>query len=358
MFRGLYTAASSLLTNTKKLDIVANNMANTNTFGYKKDVVTIETFEDALLAKYEGQYKISNTPTSADISVTSNEDIYEINTLKGFLKVDTVGGTSYSKSAKFTVDEEGYLTTFYKDSKGHLDTKTGNKVLGQNGFIKVDSNDFEIDEMGNVLSAGQVVDSLVHSAGPNIIGTTGYGVKLERINTNFEQGVLEVTQNELDFALEGDGFFTVLDSNDNEMYTRNGSFKLNENGELVTTEGFKVKGFEGVIKIEGSAVSVNDFGEILVDGTVVDKFDIINIENTYDLRKIGSSFYTMNENSEIVELETDAKVVQGFLETSNAVAIEEMIEMLDLYRTYEANQKMVRAYDETIQKSANEIGRL
>jgi flagellar basal-body rod protein FlgG len=81
-----------------------------------------------------------------------------------------------------------------------------------------------------------------------IVGTLGTGVELNELYTVFEQGALKQSNNPFDLALEGEGFFTVL-TPQGERYTRNGTFLIDNNGTLVTKEGFPVLGEEGIINL-------------------------------------------------------------------------------------------------------------
>ncbi len=357
MFRGLYTSGASLITNNKKVDIITNNMANINTAGYKKDLVLTEAFEDVMVSKINGTTPYVDTKKFQGIEVENQDGAYKLSAKVGYFKVDTPAGVSYNSGLNLAVGEDGYLKTFHKDQRGNIDTTYGHKVVGKKGPIKIEGKEFEVDESGNVLVGGEVVDSLITVPHPRVIGTLSSGIKLERIETNYTQGQLMGTDNPLDFAIQGEGFFQVETPSGIKL-TRNGSFKLSGEGVLVTSEGYEVQGFDGPILVEGSELAVNTFGEILVDGEVVDKFKLINVENLNDLRKIGDGLIEMEKGIEIEEIDFTGEVLQGHLENSNVDSIKEMIEMITLFRGYESNQKVVRAYDESIGRAVNDIGAL
>lgn len=358
MFRGLYTAGSALINNNRKIDIVSNNIANANTTGFKKDVLITESFEDTLISKINGQYYNALEKDYEGVKVTQVDDKFKLTTDGGFFKVETSLGESYDRSLNLSVDKEGYLSTYSIGEKGETDTLYGNQVIGRSGEkVFVGDQPFEIDPIGNVLVNGEIVDNLINKEHKSVIGTMNAGVRVNRIETNYSQGQLIPTTNMLDFAIKGEGFFKVS-TPEGMKYTRNGNFKINGFNELVTNEGYKVQGFDGDIVIEGSSVAVNQFGELLVDGQVADKFDIVRFENPRDLRKNGESLWTPVENRELEVVDFQGEIVQGHIENSNVDTIKEMINMMTLFRNYESNQKIIKVYDETLDKAVNTIGRV
>ncbi|WP_432407007.1 flagellar hook-basal body protein [Wukongibacter sp. M2B1] len=378
MFRGLYMASSSLITNNNKIDVVSNNIANINTTGFKKDLVLIESFEDTLINKMNGDISFKNLQKMHEVDVKQKEGYIEVSSDTGYVRVKTPSGISFNNKAKFTVGEDGYLRTFYKNREGNIDSDYGYEILGNDGSIYVGDGELNIDEGGRVFVDGELVDSLITFTYPSVIGTMNSGVKLERIETNFGQGQIIRTENPLDFAIKGDGFFEV-ETEEGTRYTRAGSFKINENRELVTSEGYKVQGLYGniildkeLITTEGrgqqnvygdsvvnsKSIAVTPKGEIIVDGEKVDELRMINITNVRDLRKTENGLYKVEEGIELETEEFDGQVLQGRLEGSNVDIIKEMVEMMTLYRGYESSQKMIKAYDETTAKAVSEIGKV
>ncbi|MCG8539865.1 MAG: flagellar hook-basal body protein [Clostridia bacterium] len=378
MFRGLYMSSSSLVTNNKKIDVVSNNIANVDTAGFKKDLVIIESFEDALINKMNGSITAHNLRKIHEVDVKQEAGYLEVSSNTGYIRVKTPSGISFNNKARFTVGEDGLLRTFYKDREGSLDSDYGYEILGNNGSIYVGDGELNIDEGGRVFVDGQLVDSLITFTYPSIIGTMNSGVKLERIETNFSQGQIETTGNPLDFAIKGDGFFEV-NTEEGTRYTRVGSFKINENSELVTSEGHKVQGLYGDIMldiekitteyrghdklygdtvIDIDSIALTPQGEILVNGEMVDELKLVNITNLRDLRKTENGLYEIEEGIEIEYEEFEGQVLQGRLEQSNVDTIKEMVEMMTLYRGYESSQKVIKAYDETMARAVNEIGKI
>jgi len=357
MFRGFYTAGSSLVSNNHKLDIISNNIANVNTTGYKKDLVLYESFEDVLISKVNGSFPASGFEPFRKAEVTEWNGTFNVKADGGYLRVKTPTGMSYSKEANFTRGDDGKLRTYDLDAEGNPDPSAGYPIIGLKGEITVGNGTLAVDEAGNITEDGRIIDKLVYQAAPQVIGTMNGGMKVTKIETDFTQGEIQPTHNQLDFALQGKGFFTV-ETPEGIRYTRDGSFKLDSARQLVTSEGYPVLGTEGPIVVEGLEVSSNSLGEILVDGELVNRFAIADFENTRDLRKLGEGLYTFEKDIEPEPREAEAQLVQGSLETANVDPVREMVEMMTLFRGYESSQRMIRAYDESIGKAVNEVGRI
>ncbi len=365
MLRGLYTATTGMLTNNKRMDAITNNIANIDTTGYKKDVVLSESFPDVLI------YKL-NTPVSSltlegepEVEVNQERNTYQLTTTAGFFRVQAPNGISYQRELNFTINDEGYLSTYHLDADGNPDTHAGHLVLGSNGeSIQVDG-DLQIGQNGQVIVNGDVVDNLIFRKPLRAIGTINHGVYIDRIYVNHSQGELYSTENDLDFAIDGRGFFRVQVQGQEEepdqgiRYTRDGSFKLNNMNQLVTSEGNLVLGEnQQPIVLEGTEITVSETGEIFVDNQPAGNLGIVSITNLHDLRKEGYNLYRMEEDMEPEFGEFTGRVLQGFLEKSNVNPIREMVEMIQLARNYESNQRIIQAYDKILDKAINEIGRV
>ena len=352
MLRGLYIAATTLKTKTENLNVTSNNLANANTTAYKSDYVTYEGFENILLMKINGQYRNDETP-GKPIDLKQVGDVYTLEAEDGYFEISAKNGISQNKSVKFIKNEEGYLSTFYLNARGEVQKGLGYRLQGQNGDIYIGDSEYEIDDQGQVLVDGQAQDQLLHFYSGHVIGTMNNGTHIDRIITDYEQGELAGTENVLDFAIQGEGFFTIETPN-GTRYTRNGNMKMNRDYELVTNEGYNVVGFDGPIVLGDGSISVNTFGEITIDGEIVDKFAMINPDNIHDVHKEGTGLYVMD--GEVDDLGFDGEILQGFIEKSNVSTIKEMIEVMELYRNYESSQRLVTTYDSTLDKVINEVG--
>ncbi|KKC30722.1 flagellar basal-body rod protein FlgF [Caldanaerobacter subterraneus] len=251
MIRGLYTAASGMLAQTKVMDVLANNLANVNTVGYKKDVVVLSSFPNF-------------------------ETIRE-------------GGDNVPPDRK--------------------------------------------------------------------VGRIEYGVLIDTFHTVFEEGPLMETTGKLDFAIDGNGFF-VVNTPQGERYTRDGAFTMNADGYLVTKDGYLVLGENGPIRLSQGDVSVDENGNIINNGQLVDRLRIVDFDNYDALKKQGDNLFYLDNAVNTQIIPATGRIKQGFLEGSNVNSVKEMVNMISVMRNYESNQKVVTAFDETLGKAVNEVGRV
>lgn len=194
----------------------------------------------------------------------------------------------------------------------------------------------------------------------------GLGVRVAGSQGIFEQGNLQPTSNPLDLALSGPGFFVVKGSNDEEFYTRDGSFKLDAEGNLVTTDGYYVQGDGGEINIPADATDIS----VARDGSIsyvkagetepaeAGKLKIVEFVNPAGLERIGRNLYRVTAASgEAQEVDNtqgqSVTVEQGFLESSNVQVVEEMVNLITAQRAYELNSKAVQASDEMLNIANN-----
>lgn len=191
------------------------------------------------------------------------------------------------------------------------------------------------------------------------IGTMSLGAKVDEIYTDHMQGSLKQTDQLLDIALQGQGMIKVgelqADGSIVQKYTRDGSFKIDQQGRLVTNDGLFVLGEEDLpITIGSENVRINDDGSIWNSEVRMGKINVVGIEDPLTLRKQGSSLYTATDAT--VEIAFTGTIEQGFVESSNANSIEEMINMINVMRSYETNQKIIQTYDSTLDKAVNQVG--
>ncbi len=247
MIRGLYTGATGMIAETIRTDTTANNLANANTAGYKKDVAVNSEFNAML--------------------------VYRIN--------------------------DGGQTT--------------------------------------------------------AIGDLGRGTLVDEVAVIHTQGVTRQTGNDFDLAIEGPGFFAV-ETPAGVRYTRNGTFLRNMVGDVVTTEGHRVLGQNGPIRINGDKMTVAEDGQVLVDGIAADQLQLVAFADERQLTKEGSSLYAAADGSQTQP--AAGRICQGFLEGANVSVVSEMVNLINNYRAYEANSKTVQSQDQLLDKAVNEVGRL
>ncbi len=276
MLRGIYTGATGMIAQQARMDVVANNLANVDQTGFKKDLTLFKAFPDMLIRR---------------------------------------------------INDDGLGIT----PAGSYDTMP-------------------------------------------FVGKLGTGVEVNEVYTQFDQGPLQRTENNFDLALEGRGFFTV-NTERGERYTRDGAFTINQEGVVVTHTGYPLMGENGPIRVQENNFIINERGEVIVNANmsleardlvsmanndwaqpvVVDRLKLADFENIRELKKEGGSLYRETEFSGPALPPGEIKVIQGFLEKSNVSAVREMVDMIEVQRSYEANQKTIHTHDQTLGKLINEI---
>ena len=282
MIRGWHTAASGMRAQQWRLDAVANNLANIDTNGFKRDVTSFRAFPELLLRR-----------------------------------------------------------------------------MGDDGVHRIPFGSAD--------------------AAP-IIGRLGTGVELNELFTNFEQGAPKETTSDFDFALDGRGFFAVS-TPWGERYTRNGAFILGMEGYLTTHEGFQVLGENGPIRVQANNFMVDVQGRIWVNAAypdepgvmvsrernqwenpvLLDTLKIVEFELDRFLEKQGSSLWRESDISGpamIIDDNRRPRVLQGFVEGSNVDAVLEMVQMIEVNRAYEANQRVIQSHDEALGVLINQVARV
>ena len=277
MFKGFYTAASGMLAQQRRTELLANNLANANTVGYKEDQASVRSFPAMLLSRYE---KV-DLPVEESVSLSKSKFIGSLNT--GVYLQETIPSFS-----------QGDVKT--------TDNSTDMAIVDQ-----AMPNDPETNQKGTVMFTIE----------------TPAGVRYTR-NGNF--------------TLDGSGYLT----------TANGYYALSENGERiqVNSENFEVTPqgdiTEGLMNRGriGISFSTNPSAQLIKEGDGLYRFNEGELPSAYTLNNVQFS------------------IQQGSIEQSNVDSSKTMTEMMVAYRTFEANQKIVQAYDQSMQKTVNEIGKL
>ena len=281
MIRGFYTGASGMRAQQWRLDAVANNLANVDTDGYKRDVASFKASMELLLRR------------------TDDDGVY------------------------------------------HLPFGSADAMP--------------------------------------IIGRLGTGVEVNELYTCFVQGAPKETQSDFDLMLEGNGFFVVATPY-GERYTRNGSFILGMEGYLLTKEGYPVLGENGPISVRANNFKIDAEGRVWVNSiypddpevmvgrennlweepVLLDTLRVVGFELERFLEKQGSSLYRESQYSgrpfEMTGLERP-KVLQGFLESSNVDPVIEMVQMIEVNRAYEANQKVIQTEEAMLGTLINQVAK-
>lgn len=186
------------------------------------------------------------------------------------------------------------------------------------------------------------------------LGELSLGVAINDVNTAFTQGNFKETNKIGDFAIDGRGFFTIQRGNE-RLFTRDGNFRVNNEGFLVTTTGDYVLGVNNgrtePIFVGNEKFLLNPDGKLEI-GNRNYKLAMADFRDYGSLEKVGDNYYKGNNpiyNAEV-------SVYQGFIESSNVDITDQMVEMLSTMRAFETNQKFVSMIDESLGKAANDIG--
>lgn len=180
-------------------------------------------------------------------------------------------------------------------------------------------------------------------------------VGISGVHRDSTQGPPITTHNSMDLMIEGDGYFTVQ-TPEGLRYTRSGALDLSQDGVLVTKAGHPVLGEKGNVFLRAGAFQVNNRGEILQDGEIVDRLLIQNFADHNSLERVGNNYMFYGGPPEGVKPVTHPEVRQGMLEGSNVNAIKCLTSMILAHRSYEAYQKAVSNYDKMMEKSNTTIG--
>ncbi len=170
---------------------------------------------------------------------------------------------------------------------------------------------------------------------------------------DLDQGPVVNTGNQLDVALDGKGFFKVMTPK-GIRYTRDGAFSLNNNGEMVSRSGDSIMGDNGPVKINGEEITIDRNGQIVVDGSPVSKLSLVEFNNPQYLKKEGRSYYTYDGDESDVVPGTNTNVQQKYIEKSNVDTTEEMVKMIEAFRTFESIQKAIQNMNEVTSKMIND----
>jgi len=179
---------------------------------------------------------------------------------------------------------------------------------------------------------------------------------IDQVYTEYEQGMLDKTDNPLDLAIEGGGFFTLALEDGTTVLSRNGSFTIDQSGYLVNPEGHRVLGDGGPINVGEGSVSVGETGQIEVDNSPVGNIRIANIDDKTTLKKIGDSEFQVPEGIDLISA-VNFTIKQGYLESSNVNVIKEMVNMVASYRNFESDAQALKAQDDSLEKLINNVGR-
>lgn len=246
MVNGIYTAASGMLLQNRKLEVTSNNLSNTNTTGFKRDIVSVDNF----------------------------------------------------RAQSTTLEESDWRTTLFNETLNNT-----------------------------------------HN--------------IPQISVDHSQGHVRHTENPYDVAINGNGFLAVHTPN-GERYVRSGELQLDQDGQLVTKEGFLVKTAEGegadagITITEPAKLHIALDGSVYDDGALAGQLKVVQFDSARDLRKIGFNQYENISPEAPPQPAQNFEVRQGYLEASNVNIVSEMVEMVQINRSFGAYQKMITSIDQSM----------
>ena len=231
--------------------------------------------------------------------------------------------------------------------------------VGTTGYKRDRANFATLAYQDNRVAGQRSSGETAYATGLNL----GTGVAVQSTSRILTQGALNTTNNALDLALDGDGYFQVQLPGGELGYTRAGNFTLSAEGQLVTQTGYAV---QPAIQIpEGaSSITVSPDGVVsaVLEGQAeaaeIGQLQVASFTNPAGLRAIGDNFLTETGASGPAQLAAPGEagrgnIRQGMLEASNVNVVEELVDMIEAQRAYEINSKMVSAVDEML-RNANQ----
>jgi len=251
-------------------------------------------------------------------------------------------------------------------------------MIAQQTSIDVTSNNIaNVNTVGYKKQRAEFADLFYQTmeyAGTSTSATTtsptginvGLGVRPTAITKMFSQGNFKETGNNLDLAITGNGFFKVQMPDGTQAYTRNGSFKLDANGQMVTSDGYPLVP-NIVIPPDAVQISIGTDGTVSVlqagqtQTTQIGQITLTNFINPAGLHALGDNNY-INTSASGDPIEGVAgtmglgQIRQGFVEMSNVQLVEEMTDLITAQRAYDANSKAIMTSDEML-KTVNQLKR-
>jgi len=196
--------------------------------------------------------------------------------------------------------------------------------------------------LANLETAGFKAENMIFT---ELLEQTAEGEVLSLVHDvsfvrDLSEGPMVGTQNPLDLAIHGQGYF-VVDTPDGERYTRHGVFQLDDGGQIVTTEGHPVLNNGGapiVVPLDTSTITITRDGTISADAQEIGQIKLVSFENPQALSKIGSGLYEAIGQTPTTD--PDSEVLQGMVENSNVKGVVEMTRMIDTVRSYQAAAKL------------------
>jgi flagellar basal body rod protein FlgG len=240
------------------------------------------------------------------------------------------------------------ITGLYSAATGLLAAELNQEVIARNlahvnvpGFRRAVVPFETLENELQAINAGEDVNDLV-------------GTHPATIAIDFSPGVIDTTGRSLDVAIMGDGFF-VVEGEGGPLYTRNGSFHINERGELVNSSGMLIQGGGGPLVIPSDAapstITIAKDGTVSAGDLEIGQLDIVAFADNSKLEQVGTTLFAAPDG---VQPEASAAVIrQGARELSNVNSVDELVRMIVGMRHYEASQRAMKALTDAIQQNTD-----
>src|SRR6056297_1204077 len=190
------------------------------------------------------------------------------------------------------------------------------------------------------------------------IGGMESGVVLDESQAYFSQGAIEQTGREYDFALKGDGFFTVETPEGNRYFTRNGQWHKNNEDFLVDSVGNYILNDADERIMITDRMFVGSDGSVTQEGVLTGRLAVVQFDENTGLRKVGDNYYAQTEFSGEPEQNFTTEVIQGGYERANVNAVREMLNLITAQRHFEVTQRVITTEDQLLDAAVNRVGRV
>ncbi len=178
--------------------------------------------------------------------------------------------------------------------------------------------------------------------------------------TDFSQGSMQFTGNQLDIAIVGEGFYRVQ-TPQGEYLTRSSAFTKGPNGTIMTKQGYPLQGTGGNIVIPPgtSNVHISSDGAVYADGNQIGQIAVVTVEDPQLLRKVGNNLYATTEDMDLQNTlaARQTMVSQGYTEAANVNVVTEMVNMIEVQRMFEAQQKVMSTANDVDRQVITTVGK-
>lgn len=188
------------------------------------------------------------------------------------------------------------------------------------------------------------------------LGTLERGVTLDEVRTDQTQGAVESTEVNTDFALQGDGFFSIEGKSGESYFSRNGNGKIDAQGFLTNSNGDYFLNDAGDRILFSSNTVVDRVGNIIQDGVIQGRLAVVRFENPRYLIKSGYTYFRATEQSGVAQPDLMTTVHQGFEEKATVNAVREMINLINAQKHFDLNQKVIMTQDALMDSAINKVG--